>query len=91
MGNTLLKKQRENKMNSNMTQYLALEKKFTQYGEKFKFWNGMEFGIIIAMILTIPDTTRYLIAVGCWLIATVFAAIYLHKTKKIIEEMEKIA
>lgn len=73
-----------------MTQYLALEKKFNKYGEKFKFWNGMQFGIIIAMILTITDNTRYLIAVGCWLIVTVFAAIYLYKIKKIIKEMEKI-
>lgn len=73
-----------------MAQYLALEKSLKEYGKKFKFCNGMQFGIIIAMILTIPDNTRYLIAVGCWLIATVFAAIYLHKIKKIIKEMKKI-
>lgn len=69
-------------------EFLDKTRKFDQIHSKFKFWNGMQFGIVIAMLLTIDDIKRYSIALGCWLVATVFAAIYQHKSRKVLKEME---
>lgn len=92
MGDTLLKKQKENKMNSNMTQFLALEKKFNEYIEKFKWWNGTEFGTIVGMFAALVEKSEiaWVICFVVFIFESVMAFIYMKKTDKILEEMRKL-
>ena len=71
-------------------EFLDKTRKFDEIHSEFKFWNGTQFGIVIAMLLTIGDIKRYCIALGFWLVATTFAAIYQHKSRKVLKEMGKL-
>ena len=75
-----------------MTQYLALEKKFNEYGEKFKWWNGAEFGTIIGTVATMmgKSITAWVICVVAFIFETVIVFTYLKKRDKILEEMSKL-
>lgn len=79
-------------MNSNMTKYLALEKKFRECGEKFRWWNGMEFGTIVGMIagLVGESTIAWGICTIVFIFESVMAFIYLKKTNKILDEISKL-
>lgn len=79
-------------MNSDMTKYLALEKKFRDYGGKFRLWNGMEFGTIVGMVAGVigGSTTAWVICVIAFIIESMMAFIYLKKSNKILEEMGKL-
>ena len=75
-----------------MTQYLALKEKFNEYSEKFKWWNGTEFGTLVGMLAA--SVGKSVIAWGICIVAFIFesvmAFIYLKKTDKILEEMKKL-
>lgn len=79
-------------MNSNMTQYLALEKKFNEYSEKFKWWNGTEFGTIVGMFAALVGKSEiaWVICFVVFIFESVMAFIYMKKTDKILEEMKKL-
>ena len=79
-------------MNSNMTQYLALEKKFNEYTEKFKWWNGTSIGTIVGMFAALvgKSATAWVVCVIAFIFESVIAVAYLKKTDKILEEMRKL-
>ena len=79
-------------MNSNMTQYLALEKKFKEYSEKFKWWNGTGFGTIVGMFAALvgKSATAWVVCVIAFIFESMIAFTYLKKTDKILEEMSKL-
>ena len=79
-------------MNSNMTQYLALEKKFNEYNEKFNWWNGMESGTIVGMFASFMGKSViawFVCAIAC-IFEFMMAFTYLKKIDKILEEMSKL-
>lgn len=79
-------------MNSNMTQYLALEKKFNEYNIKFEWWNGTELGTLVGMFagLVGKSATAWFVCAIAFIFESVMAFIYLKKTDKILEEMSKL-
>ena len=79
-------------MNSNMTQYLALEKKFNEYSEKFKWWNGTEFGTIVGMFAALVGKSKiaWVVCFVVFIVESVMAFVYMKKTDKILEEMRKL-
>lgn len=79
-------------MNSNMTKYLALEKKFNEYGGKFRWWNGIEFGTILGMVAGLmgKSTTAWAVCAIAFIFEAVIAFIYLKKINKTLEEMRKL-
>lgn len=70
--------------------FWELNRQFEALHERFKFWNGFSFGMVIAMFLTIGDARRYFVALGFWLFGTIFSAIYQHKSGKALKEMDKL-
>ena len=70
--------------------FWELNRQIEALHERFKFWNGFSFGVVVAMFLTIGDAKRYFIALACWLVGTIFSGVYQHKASKTLKDMEKL-
>ena len=53
--------------------------------ESFKFWNGVQFGLCVAMFLTVGTRKLWLIAGGLWVVATIIAGIRLQQYHKLLK------
>lgn len=61
-----------------------------EIGQKFRFWNGLQFGISVGLIVTIGTTWPWVILGVCWIIASVFATIYLKRYSKYVDEFGEL-
>lgn len=79
-------------MNSNMTQYLALEKKFKEYGKKAVWWNIAQYGTTIGLLVTQAgeSITAWAICLIAFILETVVVFTYLKKRDKILKEVSKL-
>lgn len=73
--------------------FFELDKKYYKNHDKFKWWNGTEFGTMVGMWLFVFDTPvdyRFWVLLVFWVIEAIMAGIYLKRIDKVLKDMERL-